>query len=527
MLLTNGLKKTARRRGDQIASWSLVGERAHTWGEVENRVARMAGGLRGLGLKAGARIAVLALNCDRYLECYYAIPWAGCIMVPINTRLAPPEMTYIINDAGCEALFFDEAFQPILPDLRKTLTTVKHYGYMGEGEGPGGILSYEKLIADAEPAPDAAQDGQDLAAIFYTGGTTGLPKGVMLSHWNLTSSAMAFVIEEQLNDETVYIHTAPTFHVGDGAMTYATTMGGGSHVFIPRFDPEQFMQVVAARGVTHCFLVPTMINMVINHPAFPKADLSSLRKVHYAASSMPAALLAQAMEVLPHCAFSQGYGMTETSPATSFLRPDFHVLTGPLAGKIASAGQAAPHALLKIVDLEDNALPPGEVGEICTRGPHIMQGYWNKPEVTAETLRGGWMHTGDMGYLDDEGFLYIVDRLKDMIITGGENVYSAEVENAVYQYPGVGMCAVIGLPDEKWGEAVHAIVVPKEGEQLDGEAIMAFCRERLAGYKCPRSVEIRLEPLPLSGAAKILKHELRSAAIERMEKEGSNRKAAR
>ncbi len=514
MQLTHALKRTALLHGERTATLSMVGGRRRSWAQFRERVARLAGSLRSLGLTEGARVAILAQNCDRYLECYYALPWAGYVMVPLNTRLAPPEIAYILNDSGCEVLLVDENFQQLLPGLREEARAVQHFVFIGEGAPPEGVAGYEAMISGAEPVADARKGGEQLAAIFYTGGTTGLPKGVMLTHSNLISSAISMALEEELNADTVYLHTAPTFHVGDGAMTLAVTMTGGSHAVVPRFDPAEVMRAIEEHAVTHCFLVPTMINMIVNHPGLAAADLSSLKRVHYAASPMPVALLAQAMEALPGCTFSQGYGMTETSPVITMLGAPFHTFKGPLAGKIASAGTAAHHAEVRVVDENDGELEPGRVGEILTRGPHVMKGYWNKPEQTAEALRGGWMHTGDLGYLDGDGFLFIVDRLKDMIITGGENVYSAEVENAVYQVPGVAMCAVIGLPDPKWGEAVHAIVVPKEGFTLDEAEIMAHCREQLAGYKCPRTVEIQHEPLPLSGAAKILKHQLRSARME-------------
>jgi long-chain acyl-CoA synthetase len=253
-----------------------------------------------------------------------------------------------------------------------------------------------------------------------------------------------------------------------------------------------------------------MVNMLANFPGVETYDLSSLRTIFYGASPMPEAVLAKAMQVFPACEFIQGYGMTETSPLITVLAGKYHTFAGPYAGKMASAGQAAPGVEVKIVDSQDREVPSGTVGEIITRGPHVMQGYWNKPEETAQALRGGWMHTGDAGYMDEDGFVYIVDRVKDMIITGGENVYSVEVEHVIYQHPAVAMCAVIGIPSEMWGEAIHAVVVCKEGCEVTAADVIAHCKERMAGYKCPRSVDIRQAPLPLSGAGKILKAELRA-----------------
>jgi long-chain acyl-CoA synthetase len=287
-------------------------------------------------------------------------------------------------------------------------------------------------------------------------------------------------------------------------------MQAGTHLFAKKFVPQEMLELISRHRITHTAMVPTMVNMLCQVPHVETYDVSSLRKINIGGSPIAPAVLRRAREVFPTCQFIQGYGQTETAPNISMLLDKYNTDEGPFAGKIESAGQPIFAMEVKIVDTKDEGVPPGAIGEIITRGPNVMAGYWNKPDETAEALHGGWMHTGDVGYLDEDGFLFIVDRLKDMIISGGENVYSAEVEHAIYQHPAVAACAVIGIPHEKWGEAVHAIVVPKEGLELTEEEVMNHCRQYIAGYKCPRSVEIRFEPLPMSGAGKILKRILRT-----------------
>ncbi len=286
------------------------------------------------------------------------------------------------------------------------------------------------------------------------------------------------------------------FHLADGASTFGITLVAGSHVFIPRFDPTMMLEAIQKYKVNKAMMVPSMIAMMLQVKDVAKYDASSLQDIIYGASPMPEALLEPAMTKFPNAKFMQGYGMTETSPAITMLPPECHQKGNP---KLRAVGRPVPWVEVKIVDEKDNEVPRGTVGEIITRGPHVMKGYWNMPEKTAETLRGGWMHTEDGGYMDDDGFVFIVDRLKDMIITGGENVYSAEVENAIMTFPGVAMCAVIGTPDPKFVEIVTAVVVPAPGKKIEQESLINHCRERIAGYKIPRKVLIR-DSIPMSGA---------------------------
>lgn len=507
MYITQGLKRALQINRTGIAT--IDGERQHTWSEFAERVAKLAGALQNLGIEEGDRIAILALNSDRYLEFFYASAWLGAILVPLNIRLAVPELVYMLNDAGAKLLATDDNFVEKTAGILPEAETIQHVILASDSEPEADVLSYESIVEAASPIPDAEKGNDDIVGIFYTGGTTGLPKGVMLSHTNLVSNAMTILLNMYEGEAFTYLHSAPMFHIADAQWMVSVTMQGGTHVFTPRFIPEIFFKVVQDYKVTHCALVPTMVNMLLNDKSIEKYDLSTLRGMNYGGSPMPPALIARTRKAFPTCRLFQGYGQTETSPNVSMLLDQYHDPDGQYADKIESAGQPMFTVEIRIADFNDKELPLGEVGEITVRGPNVMQGYWNKPDETAHALRGSWMHTGDAGFLDKDGFLFIVDRVKDMIISGGENIYSAEVEAAIYQHPAVAVCAVIGIPNEKWGESIHAIVVPREGETVSEQEIEQHCRKLIAGYKCPRSVEIRKDPLPMSGAGKILKRELR------------------
>ena len=501
------------RRNIQIAAKetaTIDGTRKRSWADMGERVARLAAALRGLGAGDGTRVAMLALNSDRYYEYFFAVPWAGGVFVPINTRLAPPEIEYWLSDSESTVLLVDDAFAEIAPAMREACPALETLIHVGDGPAPEGFLSYETLIAETAPCEAAARGGDDMVGIFYTGGTTGRSKGVMLTHNAMILNALQAAAPLGYRRGAVYLHSAPMFHLANGAGMVNNTLNTGVNVFIPRFEPEAVLHAIARDKVTHALLVPTMINMLINHPATPSTDLSSLERLLYGASVIPEAVLKKAMELMPHVGFGQAYGQTEAAPVLTLLTPDRHVLDGPKAGKLKSAGQPVAGVELRIVDEDDNPVPPGTVGEVTARGPNVMAGYWKLPEVTETTLRGGWLHTGDAGYLDEDGFLFIVDRTKDMIVSGGENVYSAEVEHALYQHAAVAECAVIGVPSEQWGEQVHAIVRLKEGAQADEAELIAHSKGLIANYKCPRSVSFRDEPLPVSGAGKILKRDLRA-----------------
>ncbi|WP_107655975.1 acyl-CoA synthetase [Nocardia suismassiliense] len=503
MYLTQGLHRALQQFPDAPAT--ICGERRRTAREVADRVARLAAALQSLEVEAGDRVAMLALNSDRYHEYLLAVPWADAVLNPINIRWSFAEIGYALKDSGTSVLLVDDMFIAMVPMLRKECPGLRAVIHVGDGQAPVGTVDYEGLIAESAPIEDARRGGDSLAGLFYTGGTTGTPKGVMLSHANLLASTFGAVASGHLfGSGARYLHAAPMFHIADLIGWSATEILGGTHVFVPSFSTEAVLAAIAEHHVTHTLLVPTMIQLLLGHPGLDTYDLKSLRGVLYGASSIPQATLEQAMQAMPDASFTQLYGMTELSPVATMLSPAEHYDPALLR----CAGRAAPHAEVRVVDPDDAECPRGAVGEVVARGPQVMLGYWNKPEETATALRGGWMHTGDGGYMNDDGYVFIVDRLKDMIITGGENVYSAEVENAIAQHPAVAACAVIGVPDPQWGERVHAVVVTKSDIETTAEAIRAHTKTLIAGYKAPRTVEFT-DALPISGAGKILKHQLR------------------
>ncbi len=509
MAITQSIKRLLQRHPGARAS--ICGSRSQSWREFARRAAQLAGGLQSLGIEAGDRVAVLALNSDRYLESYAGVAWAGAVVVPLNTRWSAAENVYAISDSGAAVLLVDDTFAAMAASIRPKIGSVHAVVHMGEAAAPAQMSGYEHLIENSAPLADAGRSGEDLAGIFYTGGTTGFPKGVMLSHRSLWSSAAAGMsLLPGTGAELKYLHAAPMFHMADFGFTMTALLAGAENVIVPSFTAAGVLAAIEEHRVTLTLLVPTMIHMLVTHPMLPKTDLSSLQRVIYGASPMPEELLRQAMRALPQCEFVQAYGQTELSPMATALLPEYNTLDGPKAGKLTSAGRAVACCEVEVVDARGREVPRGTVGEIRVRGYNTMLGYWNKPEETAATLRDGWVYTGDAGRMDEEGFLYVVDRIKDMIITGGENVYTAEVENACVKHPAVAQCAVIGIPDDTWGEAVHAIVILKDGHRLEAEELIAHCHGLIAGYKCPRSVELRSQPFPISGAGKVLKRDLRA-----------------
>ncbi|MGI9277946.1 MAG: acyl-CoA synthetase [Endozoicomonas sp.] len=504
--LTQMIRRSAQINPNGIAT-SMEGREA-TWQQLVERVSIIAGGLQKLGVREGDRVAILSLNSDTYFESLFAIPWAGGASVPINCRLADPEIEYWLENSESKVLFVDRTFVDRIPALQEKLPLLEHVVYMGQDDAPHNFIPYASLLT-GEGVADAGRTDDDLAAIYYTGGTTGRSKGVMLSHKNLVANTIQVSSFLEVSDNERILHVAPMFHIADGLVINTSSLLAGSNYFMPAFDPESVMKAVQEHKIQRMLLVPTMVNMVVNHPAIGNYDLSSLTSVLYGASPIPEAVITKAMEVLPHTRFYQGYGQTEAAPFITGLSPEYHVTSGPLSGKLNSAGRAVAGVELVILDDDDQPLPTGEVGEICLRGPNVMMGYLGMEETTQTTLRNGWLHTGDGGRLDEDGFLFIVDRVKDMIVSGAENVYSIEVENAIHKHPDVAQCAVIGIPSEKWGEQVHAIIVPKPGKEPVSEDIIKHCRALIADYKCPRSISFQNDPLPLSGAGKILKNELR------------------
>ncbi len=508
MYLTQALHRAVQQHPDRIAV--RFGNCQRTFRQLADRVARLAGALQKIGMRTGDRVAMLSLNSDRYLEYQMAVPWGGGVLNPCNIRWSAAEILYSLDDSGSTILLVDETFRPLVEQFRRDSTTLREVIYCGDGDVPAGMHSYEALLAETAPVADALRRGEDLAGIFYTGGTTGFPKGVMLSHTNLCSSGLALRAEGLAMPGGTYLHAAPMFHLGDMGLAMPHWIEGNTHSIIPAFNPDLVLDTFERDRVTNTLLVPTMIQMMVDHPTMKKPrDLSALQTIAYGASPIPEAVLERAMAALPSVSFVQCYGMTELAPLATINPAWSHTREGRKLGKLRSAGRAGYCIELRIVDAHGHELPRGTVGEVAVRGPNVMQGYWNKPEQTAAAVRDGWMHTGDGAWMDEDGFIFIADRLKDMIISGGENVYSAEVENALAQHPAVAACAVIGVPSEKWGEAVDAVVVRKPEHAISAEALMAHCKSLIAGYKCPRSVDF-VDALPLSGAGKVLKTKLRA-----------------
>lgn len=500
------------RRAQQVSPNSIATihlDRQQTWTQFLNRVQKLAGAFQALGVQPGDRIALLSLNSDRYIEYFYATVWAGAAMMPMNIRWAPPECAYALNDAGAEILIVDDAFAKAVPAIQAEVPGLKTIIFAGDGETPEGMLNYEDILAAAEPVEDAGRGDDDLAGIFYTGGTTGFPKGVMLSHKNFYVGGISNAQELLLLDGAVYLHAAPMFHIADLLWFVATTYVSGTHVSIPMFTPEATLEAVEKHRPSHLLLVPVMILMVLQSEKLAETDVSSLELIAYGASPITQAVLTQAFEKFPNARFLQAFGQTELAPVATILGTQYHTEEGLKSGKLRSCGRATRVCEIRIVDENDEDVQRGDVGHIIVRGPITMLGYWNKPDVTAKTIRDGWVHTGDAGYMDGEGFVFLVDRLKDMIVSGGENVYSTEVENALSQHPAVLTSAVIGIPSDEWGEAVHAIVILRDGMEASEDDLKAHCHRLIAGYKCPRSISFRTEPMPLSGANKVLKTELR------------------
>jgi long-chain acyl-CoA synthetase len=393
-----------------------------------------------------------------------------------------------------------------------TFPIVENIVYCGD-ETPEGMINYDDVVSKGshmQESVDQEMEDDDLAGLFYTGGTTGRAKGVMLSHKNVMSNAINALIAISFTSQERWLHAAPMFHLADVGAIFALTMLGASHVFIPMFNPLHVLQAIQNEKVTVTLLVPTMVNAVLNHPDVDKYDLSSLRRLAYGASPMPVELLKQGLQKWGQI-FIQGYGMTETAPGLTALDTEDHFLDGTpeQMRRLSSCGKEVLGVEVRVVNIEGEDVHPGEIGEIIARGPNVMLGYWRMPEATAAAIVEGWMHTGDLATIDEENYIYIVDRVKDMIISGGENIYSVEVENALYTHPAVLEAAVIGIPHDVWGEAVHVVVVCKPGMSVTSEELIAHARTQVAGYKIPRSIEFSPDALPKSGAGKILKRDLR------------------
>jgi fatty-acyl-CoA synthase len=472
------------------------------YGEFQDRIDRTATVLRDCGVREGDRVGYLGFNHPALLETLFAAARLGAIFVPLNFRLTSSELEFIINDAGCRTIVADGDHIEILDSVRDSLC-IRHWLSIETDSA-----NWTDLMAARENAAPIGAiplvDPESVAVIMYTSGTTGLPKGSMLTHANIWWNNSNMTNTVDLLEDDVSLVFAPLFHIGGLNVITLVSMQRGAEIVIHRhFDPDHALEDIPKYGVTTIFGVPAMFLFISQVPAFDNTDLASVRLLICGGAPVPEPLMkVYASRGIP---ISQGYGLTETSPSVAFLTNEFGIT------KIGSAGKSPLFSELKLVDDAGNTISdPGTIGEICAQGPNIMKGYWNRPEATAEAIdENGWFHTGDVGYLDNEGFLYITDRIKDMVISGGENVYPAEVENALYEHPSIVEVAVVGLPDERWGEAVTAVVVIKDGEELELDELRDFAADKLARYKLPTRL-LSISEIPRNASGKVLKRELRS-----------------
>jgi acyl-CoA synthetase (AMP-forming)/AMP-acid ligase II len=477
-----------------------------TLGTHVERSLRLANALRDeLGVAKGDRFAVMALNSHRYLEMYHAGFLGGAVVNPLNLRLAPKELAFILGDSGTRVVFTDATFAPLIDAVRED-AEIDTVVLVGDGD-VAHDLSYEEILSAASADVPPEPDEDDPAILMYTGGTTGLPKGVLLEQRALVLDQYKLAMVWGTGESTVYLHQTPMFHAASLGAVLALPCSGGATTFVPSFEPGAVLDVIERNGVTMTVMVPTMIGMMLAHPAFTPERLATLSQLTYGASPMPGPLLDKLLEMFPTMDIYQGYGMTENAGLLTALLPDDHRRGGPI---LRSAGRPVPGSVVSIQDEDGKILGPDETGEVCARAGNFMREYWKRPAETAEAFRNDWYRTGDAGRIDADGYVYLVDRVKDMIVTGGENVYSAEVEDAVASHPAVLQVAVIGIPHEMWGELVHAVIVLRPGMTATEEEIKEHTRRHIAGYKVPKSVEFRTDPLPMSGAMKVLKRELRA-----------------
>lgn len=502
-----------RRNSDRFPEKTAIvfENHSHTWRDVNNRVNALAHALREQGLKKGDRLGILMQNCLQYWEVYWAAAKMGIINVPLSYRLTPGELEQLVNHASIKGLVTgEECYSQVdyLKEKVETLTTI-----IGIDNVPDYMLDYEELVSTYpvdEPSSVAEED--DIFAIFYTSGTTGLPKGAMVSHRNLEANSLNQMIVDRSEHDDVNLVSTPLYHMG--AVFFGITyhlLGCTTHVH-RRFNPRGVLEGISRDKITVMLLIPTMLNMMLNDPHFDDYDLSSLRLVFYGGGPMPQKVLERAIEKLD-CGFTQGYGLTETLEAT-FLTSEDHRLaeTEQQRRRLTSAGREAVTAEVRIVDDEGNELPPGEVGEILIKSYSVVKGYWNMPELSAEVIKDGWFYTEDLGYLDDERYLFVVDRKKDMIISGGVNIYPKEIEEVLFKHPKVLEAAIIGVPDEMWGESIMAVVVLKEGENATAEEIIDYCQQHLASLKKPKIVEF-VDAIPKNPSGKVLKRVLRDRYV--------------
>jgi len=480
-----------------------------TFKQMEDRANRLAWALKGMGIEPGDRVAVFQTNCFQFCEMTYAIGKVGGISANLNFRLRGDEVSYILNNCTPKVLIFGDRYIELINSVRANLPSITHYVVIGTPAAE--MQGYESLLSRQSSAsfPAVPVEDNETACLIYTSGTTGFPKGAMLTHANV----MTPLTDRYTFGPGTLLLNVPMYHIAGVISTLLPLYRGDTQVILPQFETGACLDLIEKEKVGTTYLVPTMLQGILDHPDFPKRDLSSLRHIGYGASPMPVKLLVEAKKRL-QAGFTNFFGMTESTGIISVLSPEDHLLEGSpeevakKTKRLGSIGHCIPEGEVRIIDDQDQDVPIGTVGEIAARGRKVMKGYWNKPEATEETLRGGWLHTGDLASMDEDGYLYLAGRKKDMIIRGGENIYPVEIENVLHAHPKVLESAVIGVPDEYWGESVKAVIVLKPDQQATSEEIMEYCREKMASYKNPAIVEF-VAALPKNAMQKVLKNILR------------------
>jgi fatty-acyl-CoA synthase len=506
-------QRAVREYGSKVGI--VDGDKRFTYAQYGERCDRLSNALTELGLQRGERVAWLGYNSHQLLEAYYGVVQIGAVLLPLNIRLTPQEISYILNNSETVALFYNKDFAPLVESFKSETTTIRQYILIEE--------QYEDLIQAADPTFTLSDDikDDDLAELFYTSGTTANPKGVMMTHRNLYLHAMQVIGGLGIRDFHTQLHTIPLFHVNGWGTPHTLTCMGARHVIVPKFDPGEVLEIIERERVTHVAVVPTMAYALLNHPKIKEYDLSSLEFINIGGAASGPSLIREIEQTIGCRAYS-GYGLTETTPVLtiSFIKEHMKDLSDEERWqRQAMTGFPMPGVEMSIMDGNDNHLPHDgkSDGEIVVRADNVMAGYWKLPEETARLIHDGWFHTGDMAVVDEEGYYLIVDRKKDIIISGGENISSIEVEKAIFSNACVLECAVIAIPDERWGEVPKAIVVLKEGQQISEQELIDYCRTQLPGFKVPKSIEFR-DALPKGGTGKILKKELREAYWKGFEK---------
>ncbi|MEM4406282.1 MAG: long-chain fatty acid--CoA ligase [Candidatus Methanomethylicaceae archaeon] len=483
-----------------------------TWKEVMERVDSLSHGLLGLGLGRGDIVAILLRNCVEYIEITFAVNKIGSIWLPINFRLAGEEIRYILEHSGAKALIAEAEYVPVISSIQNEIPKCNILILLGD-ETPSGWVSYRELIERHRGArvSHAEVELDDLHRLMYTSGTTARPKGVMITYGNLYWKNIAHILAFGLTSTDRTLVVGPMYHVGGMDLPGTSTLYcGGALVILKRFDPVEVLKAIERERITNVWLSPAMTINLFSEASFEQYDVSSVRFIVDGGEKMPEALIRKFKEKFPQAWFADAYGLTETVSGDTFLSKN------KMLSKIGSVGKPVMHLRVKIVDESDNELGPNGIGEICLKGPKVFKGYWKDEQATAEAIRDGWFHTGDIGMLDEEGFLYILDRKKDMIISGGENIASPEVERVIYELPAVLEVAVIGIPHPKWLEVPKAYVVVRPGHTITAEEIIEHCSRKLAKFKVPKEVEF-ISSLPRTASGKVMKRELREMHLKRLE----------